>query len=93
MGGVHDNGSLVWGVGVLGHYILQQMEEHGRPHEHGSVVQHKRVIPARGKEMGPPTFSLKGLAIGNGLTDPASQVRLSWPTMYSSLDGLCRHCL
>ena len=34
----------------------------------------KRLLPERATALGPPLFKLTGLAIGNGLTDPATQV-------------------
>lgn len=88
-GGGHDKEGTCGGPG---HYILQQLEEHvlatGTAVDRGGALQHKRDIPARGRALGPPAFSLKGLAIGNGLTDPESQVRLPWPALYSSFSAL-----
>jgi hypothetical protein len=34
----------------------------------------KRLLPERATALGPPLFKLAGLAVGNGLTDPATQV-------------------
>ena len=34
----------------------------------------KRLLPERATALGPPLFKLTGLAVGNGLTDPATQV-------------------
>ena len=33
----------------------------------------RRQLPKRATDLGPPLFKLAGLAIGNGLTDPATQ--------------------
>eukprot|EP00884_Botryococcus_braunii_P019093 jgi/Botrbrau1/5868/Bobra.0366s0047.1 len=71
-------------VPSLGHYILQQMEEHGQLSvtTKRGPLQHRRSIPERGRRLGPPNFFLKGLAIGNGLTDPASQCLRHADTAY-----------
>lgn len=57
----------VWGAG---HFVLQIEEEHG---QNKHVLTHRRPLPQRALELGPPLFNLAGLAIGNGLTDPRTQ--------------------
>ncbi len=56
-----------------GHFVLQIEEELGGM-KRGSGVTKRRLLPQRALDMGRPVFDLAGLAIGNGLTDPRSQV-------------------
>ncbi|KAK9907324.1 hypothetical protein WJX75_001489 [Coccomyxa subellipsoidea] len=60
-------------VPSIGHFILQIEEEQGQLKK-GSGLTQRRPLPQRALEMGQPLFHLAGLAIGNGLTDPRSQV-------------------
>ena len=39
-------------------------------------LQAERILPPQALELGRPRFTLRGLAIGNGMTDPHLQVVL-----------------
>lgn len=65
---------------LAGHFILQAEGSAARgtasPNPGLSKLAYTRPLPARfAQQLQPPVFRLAGLAIGNGLTDPASQVR------------------
>ena len=75
------------GQKCAGHYILQVQNATGSP---VPALQHSRTIPARAVSSAkPPNFKLKGLAIGNGLVDPANQVCFEALMPY---DGRLRSC-
>lgn len=58
-------------VPAIGHFIVQaQASADSRP------LSAIRDFPRRAQMLGPPRFHLAGLVIGNGLTDPVTQVRL-----------------
>lgn len=59
----------------IGHYILE-MEELHRPRQDAVPLQVHQPVPQLMMDLGAPLFQLKGLAIGNGLTDPHLQVQL-----------------
>lgn len=44
------------------------------PRQSAAPLQVHQPIPQLMMDLGPPLFQLKGLAIGNGLTDPQLQV-------------------
>ncbi|CAL8469775.1 g9317 [Coccomyxa elongata] len=60
-------------VPSIGHFVLQIEEQLGQNRQSPTLSQ-RRLLPQRALEMGPPLFDLAGLAIGNGLTDPRTQV-------------------
>ena len=49
----------------------------GDPRGIGQALQHVRELPKRATDLGPPRFRLTGLAVGDGLTDPATQVAVN----------------
>ena len=55
--------------------MLQVDAAHGRQPEGRTPLTQSRVLPERALRTGPPAFSLAGLAVGNGLTDPRTQAR------------------
>lgn len=57
-----------------GHFILEMEGAAGDPRGRGLALQHVRELPRRAIDLGPPRFKLTGLAVGDGLTDPATQV-------------------
>ena len=58
-----------------GHFILE-MEAAAAGRKNGSrLLQQKTQLSQRAGDLGPPLFNMTGLAIGNGLTDPATQAR------------------
>ena len=67
--------------GTAGHFILQAEQAAGGEAASGlaagrAPLMHTREMPLRyAQRLRPPAFRLAGLAIGNGLTDPASQAR------------------
>lgn len=65
--------------GTAGHFILQAEQAAGGGASGLAAgpapLAHARAVPPRyAQRLRPPAFRLAGLAIGNGLTDPASQV-------------------
>ncbi|BDA47762.1 probable serine carboxypeptidase CPVL [Coccomyxa sp. Obi] len=60
-------------VPSIGHFVLQIEEQLGQDRRRALLSQ-RRLLPQRALEMGPPLFDLAGLAVGNGLTDPRTQV-------------------
>lgn len=56
-----------------GHFILQMEERGGGLRWKAPPLQHSRRTS--GRPLQPPVFRLAGLAIGDGLTDPLTQVR------------------
>ena len=60
-----------------GHFILEMEAAHGESMDGQPELQERRQLPKRARDLGPPLFKLTGLAIGNGLTDPATQARHS----------------
>lgn len=52
---------------------MEEAHEQSRAGQPGLL--HRRQLPKRATDLGPPLFKLTGLAIGNGLTDPATQAR------------------
>ncbi|CAK0783932.1 hypothetical protein CVIRNUC_007135 [Coccomyxa viridis] len=61
-------------VPAIGHFILEMERAAGDPRGIGQALQHVRELPKRATDLGPPRFRLTGLAVGDGLTDPATQV-------------------
>lgn len=61
-----------------GHFVLQMEAVHGQDRG-GAPLRESRPLPQRALTSGPPVFFLAGLAVGNGLTDPRTQVRPSGP--------------
>ncbi|KAK9835972.1 hypothetical protein WJX81_002745 [Elliptochloris bilobata] len=66
-------------VPSIGHFILQAERLGGEGNADSSAgrgrLAHTRALPSRyALRLRPPAFRLAGLAIGNGLTDPGSQV-------------------
>ena len=61
---------MVW---IAGHFVLQMEAVHGRGRG-GAALLESRPLPQRALTSGPPVFHLAGLAVGNGLTDPRTQV-------------------
>ncbi|KAL3157467.1 hypothetical protein ABBQ32_011934 [Trebouxia sp. C0010 RCD-2024] len=59
-------------VPAIGHYILQM--EQVRTCAPPQPLLKTRAMSVTAQQLGPPLFKLAGLAIGNGLTDPALQV-------------------
>ena len=57
-----------------GHLILEMEGAAGDPWGRGQALRHVRELPKRATDLGPPRFKLTGLAVGDGLTDPATQV-------------------
>jgi hypothetical protein len=55
-----------------GHYILQMQQLAGHPELRSPRLQYSRQPPSSMRR--PPNFQLAGLAIGDGLTDPLTQV-------------------
>ncbi len=72
---------------AAGHFILQAECSAARHTAQAGAacgrLAHARPVPAaHAARLRPPAFRLAGLAIGNGLTDPASQARRrSHPTL------------
>ena len=62
---------VYWHV-TAGHYILQM--QHIWDRTLPQPLLKTREMSEAQKQLGPPLFRLAGLAIGNGLTDPALQV-------------------
>ncbi|KAK9804643.1 hypothetical protein WJX73_003407 [Symbiochloris irregularis] len=56
-------------VPAAGHLIVQ-----AQAFARGQPLSALRDFPLRARSLGPPLFSLGGLVIGNGLTDPVSQI-------------------
>ena len=63
-------------MGCTGHFILEMEDAHSesRMGKQAQLLE-RRQLPKRATDLGPPLFKLTGLAIGNGLTDPATQAR------------------
>ncbi|KAK9835987.1 hypothetical protein WJX81_004007 [Elliptochloris bilobata] len=63
-------------VPSLGHFVLQMEARHGRARVELAAADALPVPEAAGAlgALGAPLFRLVGLAIGNGLTDPHTQV-------------------
>ena len=53
--------------------------------QRSQALLQKRLLPERATALGPPLFKLTGLAIGNGLTDPATQVSIPYKPCCSTL--------
>ena len=66
---------------MTGHFILEMEQVTPRSQ---SLLQ-KRLLPERATALGSPLFKLTGLAIGNGLTDPATQVSDPYKACCSAL--------
>ncbi len=72
---------------AAGHFILQaECSAAQTAAQAGAAcgrLTHARPVPdAHAARLRPPAFRLAGLAIGNGLTDPASQARRrAYPTL------------
>ena len=61
---------------VTGHFILQAQQEHfDGLYPSNSGLGFARSFPAYPATQKAPVFTLAGLAIGNGLTDPITQAR------------------
>lgn len=56
-----------------GHFVLQMEARHGRARAELAATDALHV-PDAADALGPPLFRLVGLAVGNGLTDPPTQV-------------------
>lgn len=67
-------------VPSIGHFILQMEQRAGEQLQSGPPLQFSRLIPDTSLQ--PPVFRLAGLAIGDGLTDPLTQVRTHADTAY-----------
>lgn len=72
-----------------GHFVLQIEEQLGQIRQ-SPLLSQRRLLPQRALEIGPPLFDLAGLAIGNGLTDPRTQVRTA--RCIQSSAPLYQHC-
>lgn len=58
---------------LAGHFVLHMEARHGRARATLAAAGALRV-PDAADALGPPLFRLAGLAVGNGLTDPPTQV-------------------
>ena len=58
---------------LAGHFVLQMEARHGRARAQLAAADALRV-PESADALGAPLFHLVGLAVGNGLTDPPTQV-------------------
>ena len=65
--------ALVSAAAYAGHFVLEMEEAHDQSRARQQALLHRRQLPKRATDLGPPLFKLTGLAIGNGLTDPATQ--------------------
>ena len=65
-----------------GHFILEMEGAAGDPRERVQALQHVRELPKRATDLGPPRFKLTGLAVGDGLTDPATQVAVPFKRLF-----------
>lgn len=57
-----------------GHFILQMQQQAGGSELRGPRLRLSRKAPPVSGMQRPPNFRLAGLAIGDGLTDPLTQV-------------------
>ena len=59
---------------ITGHFILEMERLHGIRQPSQNYPELAGRLPPHAAVMGRPNFKLVGLAIGNGLTDPETQV-------------------
>lgn len=66
----------------IGHFIIAMERLHGLRLPSQKYPQYAARLPLHADKLGRPNFMLAGLAIGNGLTDPESQVQTHAATAF-----------